>query len=340
MKRSILAPIILVILIIVGYALINRGGEETANQGTEPEPQHLDEQPSEPQPQLKGVSLSPLSYEEDDFLDFWEKASEAGSVVTWAGDWGHLVNGTVPIVVTELADVYKCEPVILVTYMDQSAGTSHTLTDEIREAYLNAVRDYTAEYKPTYIGVGIEVNAVYMQSNETYVEFREFFPQVYRAVKEASPGTQVFTVFQLEQMKGLCGGLFGGVNDESKNQWSLLDDFPDADLIAFTTYPCIIFGDPSEIPGDYYTEILVHTDKPVAFTEVGWFREGFPGWESGPEEQAEFIDRFFKLTGNVDPVMVVWSFLYDQNVQQPFDTMGLLDVEEAHTEAWDAWLSH
>jgi hypothetical protein len=37
--------------------------------------------------------------------------------------------------------------------------------------------------------------------------------------------------------------------------------------------------------------------------------------------------------------MVVWSFLYDQSVQQPFDTMGLLDVEEKHTEAWDAWLS-
>ena len=340
MRRSLLAPILLIILVAAGYAILKRGGEKPPTDGAETGLPPQEEPPPETHTTLKGVSLSPRSYGEDDFTGFFENAAEAGSVVTWAGDWGYLVNGTAPIVVTELADVYGYEPVILVTYMDQSAGTSHPLTDETREAYLNAIRDYAAEYTPTYIGVGIEVNAVYMQSTETYVEFKGFFPQVYRAVKDASPGTQVFTVFQLEQMKGLCGGLFGGVNDESKSQWSLLDDFPDADLIAFTTYPCLVFTDPSEIHRDYYTGILAHTGKPVAFTEVGWFREGFPGWESGPEEQAEFIDTFFELTGDLEPVMVVWSFLYDQSVQQPFDTMGLLDVEETHTEAWDAWLSH
>jgi len=30
-------------------------------------------------------------------------------------------------------------------------------------------------------------------------------------VKSVSPQTKVFTIFQLEQMKGLNGGLFGGV---------------------------------------------------------------------------------------------------------------------------------
>jgi len=339
MRKRLFAPVLLIILVAAGYAALNRGGEKPPTDGAETEPPPQEEPPTETRTPLKGVSLSPRSYSEADFTGFFEKALEAGHVVTWAGDWGYLVNGTAPVVVTELADVYKYEPVILVTYMDQSAGTSHPLTEETREAYLDAVGDYAAEYKPTYIGVGIEVNAVYMQSEETYMEFKGFFPQVCGVIKEASPGTQVFTVFQLEQIKGLGGGLFGGVNDESRNQWSLLDDFPDTDLLAFTTYPCLVFADPSEIPGDYYTEILAHTAKPVAFTEVGWFREGFPGWESGPEEQAEFIDRFFELTGDVEPVMVVWSFLYDQNVQQPFDTMGLLDVEEKHTEAWDAWLS-
>jgi hypothetical protein len=340
MRKSLLAPVLLVILVAAGYAALNRGGEKPPADGAETEPPPQEEPPPEVPITLKGVSLSPRSYGEDDFTGFFEKALEAGDVVTWAGDWGFLVNGTAPVVVTELADVYGYEPVILVTHMDQSAGTSHPLTEETRDAYLDAVGDYSSEYRPTYMGVGIEVNVVYMQSPEAYAEFVEFFPQVYRAVKDASPSTKVFTVFQLEQMKGLGGGLFGGVNDESRSQWGLLDDFPDADLLAFTTYPCLVFTDPSEIPGDYYAEILAHTGKPVAFTEVGWFREGFPGWESDPEEQAEFIDVFFELTGDVEPVMVVWSFLYDQSVQQPFDTMGLLDVEETHTEAWDAWLGH
>jgi hypothetical protein len=44
---------------------------------------------------------------------------------------------------------------------------------------------------------------------EGYDEFVELFAEVYGAVKEASPETSVFTVFQLERMKGLWGGLFG-----------------------------------------------------------------------------------------------------------------------------------
>jgi len=52
-------------------------------------------------------------------------------------------------------------------------------------------------------------------------------------------------------MKGLHGGPFGGTNDESLSQWGLLDDFPDADALAFTTCPCLVFKDPSEMPEDY-----------------------------------------------------------------------------------------
>lgn len=36
-------------------------------------------------------------------------------------------------------------------------------------------------------------------------------------------------------MKGLQGGLFGGFNDAAQAQWQLIDRFPKADFIAFTT---------------------------------------------------------------------------------------------------------
>ncbi len=34
----------------------------------------------------KGVSLSPRSSSQDDFLDFFEKAKQTGKIVMWAGD--------------------------------------------------------------------------------------------------------------------------------------------------------------------------------------------------------------------------------------------------------------
>lgn len=317
----------------------------------EPAPQETD-QPTGPEAQepeqeepveemLKGVSLSPRSFTDDDFVAFFAKAAEAGEVITWAGDWMELVNGTAPVTHMGLSGVFGYEPVILLNYLDPGTGESlRGLTPELREAYLTSLTGFAEEHRPGYIAVGVEVNSVYLKSPGDYPPFVDFFQDAYDAVKTVSPDTVVFTVFQLERMKGLHGGLFGGENDPSLSQWGLIDDFPSTDIVAFTSYPCLVFGDPSEMPDDYYTEIVSHTSKPVAFVELGWFREGFPGWESDASEQAEFIDRFFLLAEETEPVLVVWSFLYDVDAAQPFDTMGLLDYDETSTEAWDAWTSH
>lgn len=56
--------------------------------------------------------------------------------------------------------------------------------------------------------------------------------------------------------------------------------------------------------------ILYHTDKPVAFTEISWRGKASPlDRESSDEEQAEFIDTFFGLTGDMNVVIAIWSFV-------------------------------
>ena len=81
-----------------------------------------------------------------------------------------------------------------------------------------------------------------------------------------------------------------------------------------------------------------HTDKPVLFTESGWFRVGPMGWESSDDEQASFVARFFALMKEVKPLVIIWSFLYDQDVPEPFTTMGLLARGSSGSKAWNAWL--
>jgi hypothetical protein len=291
---------------------------------------------------LKGVSLSPRSFQSADFTDFLEKAKQTGQVVSWAGDWNELdiTKQGGPIVVTELAANYGYIPVIEAQFFNQSTGELlKTLDENTRERYKSYAVAFANKYKPEYLGFGIEVNVLYEKAPSAYEQFVRFYAEIYDAVKAASPKTKVFTVFQLEKMKGLSGGLFGGINDPNKSEWNLLNDYPKSDIIVFTTYPGLIYKSPADIPADYYAEIKSHTDKPIAFTEIGWHSSSSPtGWESSDAEQAEFIVKFFNLTAGLEAEIDIWSFMYDQNTIEPFNSMGLRRADGSARPAWDEWL--
>ncbi len=292
---------------------------------------------------IKGVSLSPKSFNASDFTDFFKKAKQTGRIVSWAGDWNEVdlasANAGGPKVVTELASTYDYIPLIELQFFTQSNGQLLRSLDETNaQRYKKEVGDFAARYKPKYLALGIEVNTLYEKSPQDFDRFVSLYDGCYDEIKSRSPNTKVFTIFQLEKMKGLNGGLFGGANDPSKAQWPLLERFPKSDLIAFTTYPDLIYKKPSEIPQDYYSEIKTHTTKRIAFTELGWHSAASPtGWESDEREQAEFVSVFFNLTRDMGEDFVIWSFLYDQNTSQPFNSMGLYDVSGTPKLALEAW---
>jgi hypothetical protein len=285
---------------------------------------------------MKGVSLTPRSSQEDDFLDFFERAKQTGNIVTWAGDWNELGKiGGSPQVLTEIVSTYDLIPFVEVT--PQSNGVLlRPLNETIKQIYKNDVVAFAGKYKPAYLGLGIEINLLYEKSPEDFDEFVEFYNDVYNFVKAESPNTKVFTIFQLEKMKGYT--IWSNeLAKPDKEQWFLLEKFK-IDICAFTTYPCLIFKDPSEIPRDYYTEISNYTTKPIAFTEIGWHSEASPlGWESSEAEQAEFIETFHSITKDMNVEITIWSFLYDQKTIEPFRSMGLLREDGTARPAWDFW---
>ncbi|MBU0461283.1 MAG: hypothetical protein KJ574_01720 [Nanoarchaeota archaeon] len=300
---------------------------------TQSQPQALQPSATPVSGVIKGVSLSPKSFQGSDFTDFFTKAKEAGSIVTWAGMWNEMSSEqSAPYVVEELSKQFGYEPISIVQIDENKINEEVT-----RAQYKESILDFIKKYKPRYVGIGNEINTY---SPEAFDAFIPFYGEVYDAIKEASPDTRVFTAFNLETMKWLRGGLFGGQNDPAKAQWGMLEEVSKSDLIAFTTYPCIIYKDPAEIPSDYYEEIRTHTSKPIAFIEIGWFRTGPAGWESNDEEQAEFIKKYFELTRNLDPAFNIWSFLYDQDIQEPFTTMGLIKADGTQTAAWDEWVKN
>ena len=298
--------------------------------------------PEEPEPPaaveypLKGVSLSTRGNEY--FLEFFEEAMEAGNMVMWAGDWMDIEEEGAPIVVTEFSSDYGYVPLVEVTYYTQGEGELvRPLTEENKRIYRESTIGFVEKYQPEYFVMGIETNIMYEKSPDDYVEFVEFYNEMYDGIKEASPDTKVFTVFQLEKMKG-CGLWEEDSCDPENSHWELIEDFK-LDIVGFSTYPCLVYKDPADIPEDHYTEINEHVTKPIAFTENGWYSEAYPTeWESSEEEQARYIERFFELTKDLDVEITIWSFLYNPGTIKPFDSMGLRRDDGTAKPAWDAWI--
>src|SRR6185369_14621593 len=282
------------------------------------------------QNELRGVAVTPKTYDAAGFADFYQQAEALGTSVSWHGDWSELgnMNGS-PYMVAKAAREHGLETIVLVGTHHEVAGkavASKPLDSQALANYKRWAVDYVSANKPRYFGMGNEVNLIAATAPADFEVLVGLVNNTAAAVKAASPSTKTFVTYQLERMKGLNGGLFGGANDPTAAQWDLLKRF-DVDIQAFTTYPGLIYHSPSEIPTGYYAEIRANTTKPVAFSEVGWSADRVAaGWESNPAQQSEFAGRFLNLTDSLGPEFRVWLLLYDIKTPTAFASMGLIDT--------------
>jgi hypothetical protein len=293
---------------------------------------------------FKGVGFTPRSFDSTGMAEFFHYAGYSGGTVMWAGDWLELSDSTqAPDVVAQLARARSHPVLIAAQFFSQGTGELlRPLSDSVKQVYVSGATRFAQKYHLEGIAFGIEINILYEHSQSDFDSFAAFFPRVVDAVKIVSPATEVLTVFQLEHLRGLRGGLFGGSNDTSASDWSLLDRFPSADLIGFTTYPSLVFHDPVEIPADYYSTVRGRVSKRIAWTEIGWHSAAEPtGWESSETEQAAYVSRFLDMVTAGDCRFMIWSFLYDPQAAAPFNSMGLFRRTDGQPKpAWEVWRNH
>jgi predicted small lipoprotein YifL len=277
---------------------------------------------------LWGVGFAPRSSQPNDIIAFFKEARSAGNALVWYGDWKEFEYARgFPTLLVEQCYLNNLTVVIEVTAFAQSGGKLlRNLDEKTVQKYVAGAAGFAAQYRPRYMGLGVDTDALYTRSPADFDKFVKLFDRTCDAVKAVSPDTKIFTVFQLEKMKGLNGGLYGGTNGPSRELWFLLDKFPRADFIAFNTYPGMIYATPLEIPADYFTEIKSHTDKPLAINGTGWqSAQGPPGREGSEEQQAKYVQAFLSLTRDVAFEFTAWSYLYDPTaLTEPFNSMGLL----------------
>jgi len=280
---------------------------------------------------LSGFTLSPSAWTSDGLSEFFDIATETSTALAWVGPWTELTaEGGAAEVTYELATRHGLAPVIVVGFADGAVPTVSELLD--------AIGTFLIDREVAYLGVGVEVDVLYENRRETFDWLVSVFPDVVELVHRTSPSTRVFTVFQLEHLRGLRGGLFGGQNDTSDHRLELLSRFPAADAVGFTTYPGLVFTDPTLLPDNYYSAIRDWTDKPIVFTEMGWQAGGELGdWSGTPEAQANYVEVALpELMQSSE--LVIWSFLWDQPTHQvAFATMGLIAPEGDRRPALGEW---
>lgn len=320
-------------LLIVIVLLAACGGASGEGSTTSAAPQSTDETTTwqVPRPFI-GFSISPASFDESGLTAFFETASGIASLVAWVGPWHDIDRGGQLVV--GAAEEHDFVPVIVTGFPTENGAR---VVPETTESVVQAISDFVSSNHVPYIGFGVETNTFfYEESPESFDRYADLFAEVADAVHGASPGTKVFPGFQLERLRGMKGGLFG--DEPTEPAWSLVDEFPTADAIGFTTYPGLIYAEPSEIPDDYYAEILEHVDKPVVFTEVGWQSGGDLGeWSGTPEKQVNYVGAWLPELAEMSE-MVVWSFLWDQDAAPPpFSTMGLISEDGKEKRSLASW---
>lgn len=292
---------------------------------------------------LLGVAYSPRGHtsssSNDDVVEFLTQSDPWGRLIAFHSTWRDSVSdaGLVPEVAqfAQLAKLqYGIEPAVGLGWA-AGDGTADLTSDgdaidnswtnqETRDEFKALVTAYAAIYRPAYLFLGNEINFWYWTDPAGWPDWLSMLGECYDAIKAVSPQTMVFTVFQLERLKGLGAGTTGWTDPP---HWNLVDDVVAAgtvDALGFTSYPYFEYATPQAIPVDYYDEIAMHWSGPVIFTEIGWPGAAAAPFPGGLLDQRDFVGEFFDRIEGLDVEYASWLFLYDWDGQATLP--GFMDI--------------
>ena len=200
-----------------------------------------------------------------------------------------------------------------------------------------AVQTVLTEFDLDYLAFGVEVNRLIPEVNqESFLDFVEVYIQVYDFVKEISPQTKVFTIYQLEYLKG-AAYLSGR---EFESQWETLDLFTGKlDLLGLTIYPFLEYPSPADIPADYYDDVPQRIDVPIAITEMAWLSEDVLVVEGSEEDQVAYFLQLLEAIQDWNLEMMLYSFLYEPRGADLFESAALKTNQGDPKEIYYYWLA-
>ena len=213
----------------------------------------------------------------------------------------------------------------LTSPFDGHASTNDFNHNDVRTAYLNYCQRIIEFFDPDYLAIGIEVNLLRKNNNETawqnYVAFNQY---IYDALKLAHPDLAIFvSVSPMEAIETYVGPsteFTGDAAGYAASQLSAINDvMTSSDYYAISLYPYMSNFFATPLPSDLFEQIFALHNKPMAFAETGMLAEDVTAFSvnftSDVTKQADYTEQLLNASNNNDVVFINWF------IQQDYDDL-------------------
>jgi hypothetical protein len=293
-------------------------------------------------------------------IDRWSRRAEL-AIVHEELPWADLLAGMAPAAIltrdkTQLVQYLRAKGLRFTFMLDLTNGLDRTTEARaliaagrsLTEPAVQALaRDYALAVEtmlaPDWLGLAAETNLIRRDAPAAvYAAVRDAAVATEAALAAASARSLRYVSIQAETAWGLLGsndGFVGIARD--------LADFPFSRALGISSYPYFDYGDPNDIPDDYYTRIVGASGLPVIVTEGGWTSASVASVSSTPDKQARYIARHAGLLDSVRALGYFQLQFADMDLSTfpgpvppllpLFTSIGLVDPDFAAKPALAVW---
>ena len=294
-------------------------------------------------------------------INHWSPRADA-AIIHVSPPWQALVAGftadtAVRALVLPLAQIYRTKNLQLFVVIDVTDGLNRTaeapelraLGRSITEPAIQAMyRRYAMAVaqivQPDFLGLAAETNLIRLAApRAVYDAVVRMTNDAARELLNARVATDLFVSVQVEVAWGRLqgGSQYIGVEDDFR-------DFPFMRALGLSSYPYLVFPNPSDLPDDYFARIPNGRTLPVVVVEGGWTSGAVGSVQSSPAKQAQYVVRQAQLLERASAVAWLQLTYTDLDVSafppQPpgsslalFTQLGFVDTQLRPKPALATW---
>ena len=294
-------------------------------------------------------------------IDLWTPRSDA-ALLALTPPWRAMLADTNPAAIilreqVELVKLYRARGLSVIAMIDATDGLARereapelvAAGRSIREPAVQALyREYAiavdSMLHPDYLALAMETNLVRVAAPpDVYAALVVMANGAAAALRARQTPTRLYVSVQVETAWGRLPttGQYMGVDAD-------LRDFPFIQALGLSSYPFLGgFGEPEQVPLDYYSRVAGTSALPVLVVEGGWSSGSVTGVTSSPEKQARWITRQMELLDRAGAAAVFQITFTDLDLSSfpvpagsilpLFAQLGLVDTSYAAKPALAVW---